>query len=139
MFLEIINNIRIVKSFSTEKKEFERYENRLDKIFKFETKTILKTKIFQNIIRGMFVLVLLMVLKLGYYWLLNSGITKGDLTSFAIYSMIFYRTFDKFRGFKNNFKFDLIKHFYVLRDYLVLLIINQELIVKHLKKKKIQE
>ena len=85
MFLEIINNIRIVKSFSTEKKEFERYENRLDKIFKFETKTILKTKIFQNIIRGMFVLVLLMVLKLGYYWLLNSGITKGDLTSFAIF------------------------------------------------------
>ena len=103
MFLEIINNIRIVKSFSTEKKEFERYENRLDKIFKFETKTILKTKIFQNIIRGMFVLVLLMVLKLGYYWLLNSGITKGDLTSFAIYSMIFYRTFDKFRSFQIRF------------------------------------
>ena len=32
MVLESLNNIRIIKSFSTEKKELQRYEKRLDEI-----------------------------------------------------------------------------------------------------------
>ena len=103
MVLETLNNIRIVKSFSTEKKELKRYEDRLDTMFSLETHTIFKSKIIENISRGVFVLGLVMVLRTGYYWLLNSGITKGDLSSFAIYSSMLYRTFDKFGSFQVRF------------------------------------
>ena len=100
MVLESLNNIRIIKSFSTEKKELEKYSKRLDEMFNVEYNTLIKTQIMDNIGRGIFVLGLLFVFKIGYYWLQNSGITKGDLTSFGIYSYILYTTFNRFGNFQ---------------------------------------
>ena len=100
MVLESLNNIRIIKSFSTEKKELQRYEKRLDEMYNIEYNTLIKTQIMDNIGRGIFVLGLIFVFKLGYYWLQNSGITKGDLTSFGIYSYILYTTFNRFGNFQ---------------------------------------
>ena len=67
MVLESLNNIRIIKSFSTEKKELQRYEKRLDEMFNIEYNTLIKTQIMDNIGRGIFVLGLIFIFKLGYY------------------------------------------------------------------------
>jgi ATP-binding cassette subfamily B (MDR/TAP) protein 1 len=69
-------------------------------MFNIEYNTLIKTQIMDNIGRGIFVLGLIFVFKLGYYWLQNSGITKGDLTSFGIYSYILYTTFNRFGNFQ---------------------------------------
>ena len=52
-----------------------------------------------NIRKGIFVLGLILVFKLEYYWLHNSGITKGYLTSLSIYSYVLYKIFYSFNRF----------------------------------------
>ena len=59
-----------------------------------------------NIRKGIFVLGLILVFKLEYYWLHNSGITKGYLTSLSIYSLFYIKYFIVLIDF-DIFKFEL--------------------------------
>ena len=102
MVLESLENIKIVKSFSTEKKEYEKYSKRLEEMYELEHNILIKTEIMDNLGRGIFVLGLIIVFKIGYTWLKDDQITKGNLTSFGIYSYILYQTFYRFGAFKNR-------------------------------------
>ena len=56
MVLESLENIKIVKSFSTEKKEYEKYSKRLEEMYELEHNILIKTEIMDNLGRGIFVL-----------------------------------------------------------------------------------
>ena len=68
MVLESLENIKIVKSFSTEKKEYEKYSKRLEEMYELEHNILIKTEIMDNLGRGIFILVLIIIFKIGFTW-----------------------------------------------------------------------
>ena len=119
MVLETLENIKIVKSFSTEKKEFDKYKNHLETMFKIEHNILIKNEIIENLSRGIFASGLIIVFKIGYSLLKNSNITKGKLTSFGIYSYILYNTFYRFGQFQIRISNSIIssKRLFKVIDY----------------------
>jgi len=82
---EAFQNIRVVKSFSSEGKECGHYVDKLDKVFELERKNLIQTSFlsFARAICGSASLVLMVWL--GGSLVLSSNLSAGDLSSFLIY------------------------------------------------------
>ena len=65
-------------------------------MYELEHNILIKTEIMDNLGRVIFVLGLIIIFKIGYTWLKDDQTTKGNLTSFGIYSYILYQTFLSF-------------------------------------------
>ena len=50
-----------------------------------ENNILIKTEIMDNLGRGIFILVLIIIFKIGYTWSKYDQTSKGNLTSFGIY------------------------------------------------------
>ena len=71
-------------------------------MYELEHNILIKTEIMDNLGRGIFVLGLIIIFKIGHTWLKDDQTTKGILTSFGIYSYILFQTFYRFGPFKNR-------------------------------------
>ena len=100
--LEALENIKVIKSFSTEIKEKNKYENNLKILFQTEKKIILTCSFFEILI--IFILNFLIFLSVNYLIYLSSGHSFGidKFTSFFLYCKIIYN------GFFNIVKFNRI-------------------------------
>ena len=100
--LETLENIKVIKSFSTEIKEKNKYENNLKILFQTEKKIILTCSFFEILI--IFILNFLIFLSVNYLIYLSSGHSFGidKFTSFFLYCKIIYN------GFFNIVKFNRI-------------------------------
>ena len=100
--LEALENIKVIKSFSTETKEKNKYENNLKILFQTEKKIILTCSFFEILI--IFILNFLIFLSVNYLIYLSSGHSFGidKFTSFFLYCKIIYN------GFFNIVKFNRI-------------------------------
>jgi len=79
---EAFQNIRVIKSFSTEQKEFTNYKNKLHHTYNLEFNTILNTG-FESFIRNILAYGgLLGMIWLGGSMVIEGKVTTGDLTSF---------------------------------------------------------
>ena len=65
--LESLENIKTVKSFSTEEKEMNKYEIQLKKMMDEEYKFIIKNTIIRNVITIMLFFIILLIIKYGIY------------------------------------------------------------------------
>ena len=117
--LETFENIKVVKSFSTELKEKNKYDNNLRFLFKTERKIIYTCTLFETLM--IFLLNLIIFISVNYTLYLTKGNKIGidNFISFFLYCKIIYN------GFFNVVKFNRIftkasilskKLFYVL-DY----------------------
>ena len=101
--LEALENIKVVKSYSTEGKERFKYENNLKFLFQTEKKIICMCTIFEIIM--IFILNLLIYISVNYIIYLNDGtsIEIEQFTSFFLYCKIIYNGFFNIEKFNRNF------------------------------------
>ena len=93
--LESLENIRTVKSFSTEDKELNKYERQLQKIFDEENKHLLKSTIINNVIYIIFVLTIFLIIRYGIYLAQkDEGQNSKNLYPFIIYCLMFILSFN---------------------------------------------
>jgi len=84
---EIFGNIRVVKSFSTEKKECEKYFEKIDFSYTIAYKKGLISGLLTLIITIFANLAILFVLWIGGLEVLNGKMTSGELSSFILYTI----------------------------------------------------
>ena len=91
--LEALENIKIIKSFSTEIKEKNKYENNLKKLFTIEKEIIFQCSLFEILI--IIVLNFLIFLSVNYILYLTKGnsLEIDKFTSFFLYCKIIYNAF----------------------------------------------
>ena len=117
--LESLENIKVIKSFSTEEKEKNKYDNNLNILFETERKIIYTCTIFETFM--IFVLNGIIFISINYTLYLTKGNTIGieNFTSFFLYCKIIYN------GFFNVVKFNrqfmrasiLAEKFFGVLDY----------------------
>ena len=117
--LESLENMKVIKSFSTEEKENSKFDNNLDLLFKTEKKILYKCTLFEIII--ILMLNFLIYICVNYIIYLTNGNPIGieNFTSFFLYCKIIYNAFFNIVKFNRIFtKASLLseKLFYVL-DY----------------------
>lgn len=84
---EIFGNIRVVKSFSTEKKECEKYFEKVDFSYTVAYKKALISGFLSLVITLFAYLAVLFVLWIGGLEVLNGNMTSGELSSFILYTI----------------------------------------------------
>ncbi len=117
--LESLENMKVIKSFSTEEKENSKFDNNLDLLFKTEKKIIYTCTLFEIIM--ILMLNFLIYICVNYIIYLTNGNPIGieNFTSFFLYCKIIYNAFFNIVKFNRIFtKASLLseKLFYVL-DY----------------------
>jgi len=117
--LESLENMKVIKSFSTEEKENNKFDNNLNLLFKTEKKIIYTCTLFEILM--IFILNFLIYISVNYTIYLTSGNPIGieNFTSFFLYCKIIYNAFFNVVKFNRIFtKASLLseKLFYIL-DY----------------------
>ena len=117
--LEALENMKIIKSFSTEGKEKNKYELNLANLFLTEKKIIYTCSIFETLM--IILLNLLLYISVIYILYLNKGksIEIETFTSFFLYCKIIYNGFFNVVKFSRNFNKAsvLAKNFFNIMDY----------------------
>ena len=98
--MESLENIKTVKSFSTEDKEIKKYEEQLQKMCKDLYNYLIKMTISKNIVSIFFFGLIMLIVRLGIYFAKkeigkNPDFTK-NLLAFMIYCIMFMGTFTEF-------------------------------------------
>jgi len=84
---EIFGNIRVVKSFSTERKECKKYFEKVDFSYTVAYKKALISGVLSLVITLFAYLAVLFVLWIGGLEVLNGKMTSGELSSFILYTI----------------------------------------------------
>ena len=93
--LESLENIRIVKAFSTEEKELKKYENKLNEMAAIENNTLIKTTLIDFCLGALFVAGVMGIIRIGIYLLTHQSIGISNLTSFLLYCYMVFSSFMK--------------------------------------------
>ena len=101
--LEMLNNIKIVKSFSTEEKEQNKYDKILNCLFKSENKIINTCTLVEGSMIVFFIFIILMAFEYGLYLIQGKALHIDDLTAFFLYCKIIYNGFFNIVKFTRNF------------------------------------
>ena len=101
--LETLENIKIVKSFSTEEKEKNKYEKLLNILFNIEHKIIITCTIFEGAMIIFFNFVILLAFEYGLYLIKGNSLSIDNLTAFFLYCKIIYNGFFNVVKFTRNF------------------------------------
>ena len=100
--LESLENIRIVKTFSTEEKEIKKYDDKLNMMFNVEYNMLMKTTLFDGASFGIFLIGVLIAVRVGYNLVKQESITTGDITSFALLAKNLFESFFTFGQFSRR-------------------------------------
>ena len=100
---EALENIKIVKSFSSEEKENNKYENILNILFKSEIKIILTCLIFEGGMILFFNIIICLAMEYGLYLIQGNYLSIDNLTAFFLYCKIIYNGFFNIVKFTRNF------------------------------------
>ena len=100
---ESLENIKVVKSFSTEKKEKNKYKNNLNKLFYNEKNIIYTCAIFEFFM--ILILNIIIFISVNYTLYLTNGNPIGidSFASFFLYCKIIYNGFFNISKFNRNF------------------------------------
>ena len=101
--LEMLNNIKIVKSFSTEEKEKNKYDKILNCLFKSENKIINTCTLVEGSMIVFFIFIILLSFEYGLYLIQGKTLHIDDLTAFFLYCKIIYNGFFNIVKFRRNF------------------------------------
>ena len=101
--LEALENIKVVKSFSTEKKEINKYENNLNQLFFIEKNIIFTCTIFEVIITVILNIIIYISVNYTLYLTNGSPIGIDNFASFFLYCKIIYNGFFNVSKFNRNF------------------------------------
>lgn len=94
--LESLQNIRIVKAFSTEEKEAKKYSKKLNEMAEIEYNAVIQTSLFDLVIGILFIGGVLLIIRIGIYLLQGENITVANLTSFILYCYMLFNSFMSF-------------------------------------------
>ena len=100
---EVLENIKIVKSFSTEEKEKNKYENILNNLFISESKIINTVTIFEGGMIILFNIIIIIAMEYGLYLIQGNSLSVDNLTAFFLYCKIIYNGFFNVVKFTRNF------------------------------------
>ena len=100
---EALENIKIVKSFSSEEKENNKYENILNILFKSEKKIIITCLIFEGGMILFFNIIICLAMEYGLYLIQGNYLSIDNLTAFFLYCKIIYNGFFNIVKFTRNF------------------------------------
>ena len=100
---EALENIKIVKSFSSEEKENNKYENILNILFKSEQKIIITCLIFEGGMILFFNIIICLAMEYGLYLIQGNYLSIDNLTAFFLYCKIIYNGFFNIVKFTRNF------------------------------------
>ena len=100
---ETLNNIKIVKSFSTEEKEKYKYDNILNFLFKSENKIINTCTIVEGGMIVFFNIIIFSAMEYGLYLIQGNSLSIDNLTAFFLYCKIIYNGFFNIVKFTRNF------------------------------------
>ena len=101
--LEAFENIKVVKSFSTENKERNKYENNLNRLFYNEKNIIYTCTIFETIMILMLNLIIFISVNYTIYLTKGNPIGIDSFASFFLYCKIIYNGFFNISKFNRNF------------------------------------
>ena len=90
LVLEAIDNIRIVKAFSTEDKEIHKYEKKIDEMYDTEYKCLLRNGMFDFAVQIGIWMYIGVVVKVGYEEVIKGTLSKEELIKFCAYVKIVY-------------------------------------------------
>ena len=100
---EALENIKIVKSFSSEEKEKNKYDNILDILFKNEKKIIITCTLFEGAMIIFFNIIIFLAMEYGLYLIQGNFLSIDNLTAFFLYCKIIYNGFFNVVKFVRNF------------------------------------
>ena len=100
---EALENIKIVKSFSTEEKEKNKYENILSILFKSESKIINNVTLFEGGMIILFNIIIIIAVEYGLYLIQGNSLSIDNLIAFFLYCKIIYNGFFNVVKFSRNF------------------------------------
>ena len=83
---EAISSIRVVKSFSREEYERERYDDAVQKLFKTAIRRLWVSNLFWTSVGTLFMMALIGLFWFGGVSVLNGRLTSGDLVAFVFYA-----------------------------------------------------
>ena len=88
MVLEALENMKIIKTFSSEDKEYKKYSNKLDKMFNDEYKSIITSGIYDFISLIIFSLAIFSGIKYGISLIKENALNVETLAQFFFYCKI---------------------------------------------------
>ena len=100
---ETLENIKIVKSFSSEEKEKSKYDIILNFLFKNEKKIIMTCTIVEAGMIIFFNILIFVVIEYGLYLIEGKSLYIDNLTAFFLYCKIIYNGFFNIVKFSRNF------------------------------------
>ena len=119
MVLEALDNMKIIKSFSTEDKEKKKYEKKLKTMFDIEYYTEISIGFYQGSALFLLAITIFYGIKYGLYLVRGNELTLEILVSFFLYCKTILDCFQDLNDFSRNFhkaSIIAVKLFYIL-DY----------------------
>ena len=103
VILETLENIKIIKSFSSEEKEETKYYKVLNILFISESKIIITCAILEGFMLIFFIFVGILSFEYGLYLIQGNSLSIDNLTAFFLYCKIIYNGFFNVVKFIRNF------------------------------------
>lgn len=95
---QAISSVRVVKAFTRETYEIERYQNNLDELFNISLLRVIWRAAFSSIITFLGFSTVAIILWWGGRWIVFERITTGELVSFLFYAMMIASALTVFSG-----------------------------------------
>jgi len=103
VILETLENIKIIKSFSSEEKEQKKYHKVLNILFNSESKIIATCAVLEGFMVVFFIIVGILSFEYGLYLIQGNSLSIDNLTAFFLYCKIIYNGFFNVVKFIRNF------------------------------------
>ena len=103
VILETLENIKIIKSFSSEEKEENKYYKVLNILFISESNIIVICALLEGLMLIFFITVGILTFEYGLYLIQGNSLSIDDLTAFFLYCKIIYNGFFNVVKFIRNF------------------------------------